>query len=142
MGTGHQKHKQRRQRRHVKKFMDGLKSPEEVHAQYAFPTNAKCQGCNTRRPTIRAIVMYPLRDAMREIEGLAVLAQTHPQQVTSIMVQLKGSDGKPAAYIRTGMAYSCTSCGPTLERTLAKNLPSYAVVEINRGPSNPKVISA
>lgn len=36
-------------------------------------------------------------------------------------------------YIRASVCYACRACAPTMERALAKG-PSWAVVEINRGP--------
>lgn len=101
----------------------------------AFPKNAKCGGCSGKRPIVRAITMAPFDEAKKkwpEIESLAVRA---PQLLMQRMVMIKENPydkaGKP--YVRIGLQYSCSGCAPAMERALAK-LPSWVIVEINRGP--------
>lgn len=124
---------------HRKKFMGGRMTPQEVHAQLAFPLDAKCAGCG-RRPTIRAITMCELSEARKD-PGIEAIFQENPAAVVQRVVMLKGSDGKAIPYLRMGIAYSCASCRPTMERTLAK-APSHWVVEINDGPAEEKVITS
>lgn len=128
--------------RHVKKLMGGQMTAEQVHAKYAFPPDAKCNGCGTRSPTVRAIVLMPVKEAMKR-EEIAMVAEANPQALMDIMVQIVHPDTKTReAFIRVSKAYSCEACRTTLERELAKNLPSYAICEINRGPGPDKVITS
>lgn len=124
---------------HRKKFMGGRYTPQEVHAALAFPLDAKCQGCG-RRPTIRAITMCELSEAKKRPDVAAILAQD-PVSLIQRTVMLKGSDGQGIPYLRMGLAYSCESCAPTMEKELAK-APSHWVIEINRGPGEDKIITS
>lgn len=135
-------------RQHVnrKKFMDGRMSPEEAHAKFAFPVGAKCTGCGAP-PTIRGIVMAPLDEVRKrdpDFDTLASLANINPEAATrfyEMLVQIKGSDGKPTPYVRISTAFSCKSCSKTFEKTLAK-APSWCIVEINRGPGPDKLVTS
>lgn len=124
--------------RHLKKFTGGRFTPQEVHAHLAFPHDAKCI-CG-QRPTMRAITMCELSEA-RKAEEVAQLLESNPAALVQRTVMLKGSDGLPIPYLRMGMAYACTACSPTLEKTLAK-APSHWVVELNKGPTAEKVITS
>ena len=119
---------------HIKKFDGGRRTPQEYHAQFAFPIGAKCVGCQGK-PCIRAIVMMPLDEAAKhgQIPPGADKAPLLFPQLAPFLVPIKGSDGKPSFYVRTSMAYSCTCCRRDLEKALAK-APSWAIVEINEGP--------
>lgn len=125
--------------------MGGRMSAEQAHAKWAFPTEARCI-CG-RKPLVRAIVMLPLDEVRKrdpEFDRVVQLASVNPaaaQQFFSILVQLKGIDGNPEPHIRISTTYACETCAPTMERVLAKG-PSYAVVEINRGPGPDKIISS
>lgn len=124
--------------RHIKKFAGGRYSPQEVHAHLAFPSDAKCV-CG-QRPAIRAITMCEMADAVKAEEVAQLLAQ-NPVALVDRTVMLRGSDGSPVPYLRMGLVYACKSCGPTLEKTLAK-APSHWVIEINRGPAEVQVYSS
>jgi len=123
---------------HRKKFMGGRATPQEVHAAMAFPRDAKCV-CGAR-PTVRAITLCELSECKRT-DAVAELLAQNPVALVERTVMLKGSDGLPTPYVRMGVVYACASCGPTLEKTLAK-APSHWVVEINRGPAADRIISS
>jgi len=123
---------------HRKKFMGGRISPEAFHAKHAFPIHAKCQGCGCR-PTIRAIVMMELAEA-RKNPLIDQLMLVDPAAFMESVVQIKGSDGKPAPYYRCSVVYCCQSCRRTMEKQLAK-APSHCIVEINAGPGPDKVVA-
>lgn len=131
---------------HRKKLFGGRFTAEEIHAKHAFPPGAKCSGCGGP-PMIRAMVMAPLDEVKKrdpEFEVLEQLATVSPeaaQRWFKMLVQIKGSDGKPVPHIRLITAYACQSCGPTMEKTLAKG-PSWCIVEINRGPGRDRVITS
>lgn len=124
---------------HRRKLFGGRMTAEEVHQKYAFPPGAKCR-CG-RRPLIRAISMAPLADARRHWPELDVLASESPVELFKRLVELKGSDGKPAPFVRLGIAYACQDCRRDMERAMAK-LPSWVLVEINRGPGTDRPLVA
>lgn len=80
--------------------------------------------------------MATFKDALKQYPELA---DYEPNVLITLLVQLKGSDGKPEPHIRLGMTYSCKQCQPMFERALAK-LPSWVLVELNRGPGPDKPI--
>lgn len=125
---------QRRKRaiQHRKMFDRGRRTPQEYHQQTAFPLNAKCAACG-RPPAVRALVFVPLADARRlGMFGMEELTAAAAAAMLQTVVQLKGPSG-PVSYVRVSSAYSCKSCQPAFEKTLAK-APSWCVVEIQRGP--------
>lgn len=90
--------------------------------------------------------MMPL-DEMRkrdaQFDQMVSLATVHPQAADMFyktLVQIKGTDGRPENYIRVSTTYSCSVCKTKFERALAK-APSWAIVEINQGPGQDKIIS-
>jgi hypothetical protein len=118
---------------HRRQFDGGRRSPQEFHAQFAFPPDAKCQGCQAK-PSIRAIVMMPLDEAEKKgmiPKGAAGAPMVFPG-VVPLLVPIK--DGSSERYfLRVSMTYSCSRCQKDFEKSLAK-APSYCIVEINRGP--------
>ena len=107
----------------------GGRAAEEVHAEYAFPPNAKCVGCGGR-PMVRGIVMMELDEAKKN-PALSLLMKLSPEDFVKQLVKIRGSDGKPENYVRVSATYACKSCAPTMEKALAK-APSHCIVEINR----------
>jgi len=124
--------------RHIKKFMGGRMTPEEVHSKYAFPPGARCECCKSSKLSVRAITLAPFSDVMSHSKMFGML---DPVTVAQMIVQIKGSDGRPIPYVRIGIVYACKQCVPVLERFLAK-LPSWVIVEINRPPKPIPVITS
>lgn len=95
---------------------------------------------------MRGIVMMPLDELRKrdpKFDVIVARASVDPnaaQAFYSMLVQLKGGDGKPVPYMRMSTVYSCETCKHEFEKALAK-APSWAVVEINRGPGPDKIIS-
>lgn len=121
--------------RHTRKLFGGRMTAEEVHQKYAFPPGAKCNACG-RRPLTRVITMMEMAEARKNPMVEAMMAMG-PEAFMSQVVAIKGSDGKPQPYLRTGVAYACKGCTPALEKIAAK-APSHCIVEINRGPGEDK----
>lgn len=123
--------------RPTKKFMNGRYTPQDVHAAYAFPLNAKCTGCGAP-PTIQALVFIEAKEALKRgmLPDLSFLdaetTLTLEEKLTRTLIHFKGPSG-PVAYFRFSIAYSCPLCRHAVEKELAK-APSYMVVEINEGP--------
>lgn len=91
------------------------------------------------------IPLDELRKRDPEFDRVASLATINPsaaQQFFSLLVPLKtGSGDSTTPHIRVSTVYACETCRPTLEKALAKQ-PSWAVVEINRGPPARKIMSS
>jgi hypothetical protein len=122
--------------RHRSTFYDRFKkSPQDFHAELAFPKGAQCAACG-RPPTVRAIVMAPLDEARKHgyVPRHATL-----QMLSSVLVPLKTGSGVEH-FVRTNMAYSCLSCRAAFEKVLAKSVPSWCCVEINDGPKERIVV--
>lgn len=119
-----------------KKLFQGRATAQEVHAKYAFPTWAKCQGCSkTHGLQVRAIVLCPV-DYMKQHDPMfEQLMEVNPQKFQEILVQTKYGP-----FIRLTTTYSCESCSPALQKSLAK-LPDYMIVDLNYGPGADKVVS-
>lgn len=115
---------------HTKKLFGGRQTAEEVHAHLAFPRDARCKGCNRKRPVLRCIVMVPFDEAMRRMPELATVpAEVLMERVVSIRENPFDKQGKP--YVRASVTYACKACTAQLEREAAK-APSWAIVEFNR----------
>ena len=110
------------------------RSPQEFHAQYAFPPDAKCQACQNK-PSIRGIVMMPLDEAEKRgvIPPGAGRAPLLFPDLAPALVPIHSGNGKPDFYLRISLVYSCRLCQKDFEKALAK-APSFCIVEINRGP--------
>ncbi len=116
---------------HRTKLFGGRHTAEEYHQRYAFPPGAKCAGCS-RPPLTRAMTFMPLDELQKRDPAFAVLAEVAPEKILAMIVQFKGSEGKPVPHVRIATVYACKSCTPTMEKSAAR-APSYAVVEIHRG---------
>lgn len=104
-------------------------TPQAFHQKHAFP-GQHCQGC-AGPAAIRAIVMVPYDEAVKR--QLVPPGHEASQQVLDRTVMLRGSDGKAEPYVRLSVTYCCTLCQRDFEKALAQ-APSWAVVELNRGP--------
>ena len=123
--------------RPVKKFMGGRYTPQEVHAAYAFPLNARCNGCGAP-PTMRALLFIEAQEALKRgmLPDLTAFdAETTlslEEKLIRTLIHFKGPSG-PVAYFRFSITYSCPLCRHAMHKELAK-VPSYMLVEINEGP--------
>lgn len=89
------------------------------------------------------IPLDELRKRDPEFDRVVSYANVNPQAATAFfktLVQLKGSDGLPVSHVRVSTTYSCETCKSLFEKQLAR-APSWAVVEINRGPPKKQVFS-
>jgi len=125
---------------HRRRFMGGRATPEQYHSKYAFPPGTRCQvaGCSAR-PLTRIIVMVPYEELRKTDPGIDVLAATDPAKFLAMMIPLKiNGPTQPAVnHIRISTVYACKTHTPDAERAAAHG-PSWAVVEINRGPGEDK----
>lgn len=110
---------------HVRRFMGGLQTPQEVFRSHAFPKGAACASCKGP-PAARFTVYVLWDDAVRRDPTLLLMDEG---ALAAITVRLK--QGRA---IRISNAYACERCRPAAERYVAKNAPSYAFVDIDAGP--------
>ncbi len=117
-----------------KQFMNGRMTPEELHQKLAIPHSAKCSGCGGR-PLIRASVFGPLDEVKAKDPSIELLAQQNPEMFLAMLVPTK-----LGPFVRISTAFSCKSCRPDLEKTLAK-APSWCFVDIDAGPGADKMVA-
>jgi hypothetical protein len=109
---------------HRRKTFGGTMTAAEVHAELAWWRN-RCSACGGP-PAMRIQVFLFVKDlapearAVAEIEIAAGRLHTVPYQ--------QG----PA--LRTAKIYACSSCKATAQRVIARQAPSYAIVDIDEGP--------
>ena len=117
----------------LRKFTDisGGLSPQDFYKAHSFPHDARCTGCKTPKVAVRAITFYPLKEALAD--GVVSEQEVTSGAISPVVLQLN-DNGTKKTFIRTSMAYACEACSPTMERVLARDLPSYVVVDISRGP--------
>lgn len=115
----------------VRKFMDGRETPQEFWENNAFPKDAKCL-CG-RRPSMKATTFAPLDEVIkRDPIFAAAYASAHPMMNTILVHTIVGG-----THVRLATAYACRSCGPEMEKALAKG-PSWCVIDFQRGPGAEK----
>lgn len=102
---------------------------EEAHARFAFSPDARCAGCKRPFPSTRIILMFPLEEMQKRPEW-TLFCFNHPEKAQALLVRLKHG-----IHVRARTVYACTTCSPAAEREAAK-APSWATVEINRGPKH------
>lgn len=116
----------------ARQFLNGRMTPQEFVAANTFGLTARCTGCGGP-PVIQAMVFVPYAEAVKR--GMVPEGHEAPQQIIDVTVMLKsGANGAQEPHVRLSQAYSCRMCQPAFERELAK-APSWAIVDINRGPN-------
>lgn len=116
----------------IPRLLDGTMTPQEFVAANTFGYSARCNGCGGA-PVIQATVFVPYAEAVKR--GLVPEGHEAPKQVLDVTVMLKsGASGAQEPHVRLSQAYSCRLCQPAFERQLAR-APSWAIVDINRGPN-------
>lgn len=120
---------------HRKKLFRGVKTAEQVYRELAF-ANRKCAECGGP-PAIRVKVFYPL-------------TEIHETLLDAVKLECLVT-GEPPPILRANEKYgnqlimkvsdivACERCAAALERAAAK-APSYAIVDIDRGPGKDRPI--
>lgn len=114
---------------HRDKLFGGRYTAHELHVKLAW-NNAKCSACGAG-PAIRIRVMIALDDMSLETRS-AIEIEIALKRVKSVMT-VKGWA------ICASQMFACKSCRMTAEIAAAKG-PSYAMVDIDRGPGEDKPI--
>lgn len=123
-----------------RKLFDGKTTAEEVHRRAVFG-DRKCSGCRVATPSTIIRVFFPLDELIkRDGAGVGRALMENPEHFKSCCLDFIGADGfSREPFVRVSTAYACPDCLPAAERAAAK-LPSWAHVEINRGPGADKVV--
>lgn len=116
-----------------KRFMDGRISAEEFHSKYAFPPDAHCHCCSAR-PVMRLMVFIPVDELEKRDPAFKLLMTLQPEVAMKMIVQFKHGP-----HVRTITMYACASHQTAAEQAI-RGTPSWAVVEINRGPGTDKLV--
>lgn len=117
-----------------KRFQGGVITPEEFHAKYAFPPGSECLICK-KPPLTRIRVLMPVDELRKRDPDFDMIAGINPEAIANMLVQTKSG---PYIIVTTAMA--CKQCTPEAEKTAAKHAPSWAIVEISRGPGPDKLV--
>ena len=117
----------------VKKFMDGMMSPQEVHRALAWG-GRKCDACGG-----------PAAERIRVFAEYKEVLQRSPEFVMKLAAEHNGEvpvvDFKSGKFIRVSKAFACANCKGEAERQAAK-APSWCCVEIDRGPDEKMQVGA
>lgn len=115
---------------HRKKLFGGRETAQQIHAEMAWG-GRKCDGCG-QPPAIRIQVFVALADMevhLREAVQLEIArGKIHRVQM------------KQGPAVRVSCMHACRFCQVTAERVAARDAPSYAIVDIERGPGPDKPI--
>lgn len=127
---------------HGRKLFDG-ESAESVHAKVGFPPGSKCLGCGNP-PGVGGITLRSFLSVsdLKKIDpnGFGVVAEMHPDKLAAMIVLMRGASGQPVPHVRISTVYACRMCAPAAEKAAARG-PSYAVVDITRGPGPDNAVS-
>lgn len=119
---------------HRTKLFGGRETAEEVHRKYAW-TGAKCYLCRDKNVVIQlSYAMSPIDLVTREPAIAAQLVGTSDNDMLPVWRSKYG----PMVWF--WVEHACATHQQYAEREAAK-LPSYILVEIDRGPGKDKVVS-
>lgn len=109
---------------HRKKLFDGRYTAEELNAKLAWGDH-KCDGCGGP-PAIRISVYVALNDMEMTLRH-AVMFEISQGRINTVPT----TNGDA---VRTSFVHACKNCQATAERAAARGAPSFAIVDIQRGP--------
>lgn len=110
---------------HVRRFMGGTMTPQEVHTQ---ALNMRCEQCGA-----------PAAERIRVLVQLKELVARNPEYVAQIMATNPDGPSVPTVPTKYGPMVkvsdvgACRNCAAAAEKAAARG-PSWAIVEITRGP--------
>lgn len=117
---------------HRSKLFGGRATAHELHAKLAWG-GKPCSACGAP-PAIRIQIFVALSDMSLALR-LAVEAE-----IAAGRLHTMHSTAGPA--VRTSVMMACSRCAPAAERAAANPsyAPSYAIVDIDRGPGEDKPV--
>jgi hypothetical protein len=123
---------------HRRKLFDGKTTADELHREHAFPHDAYCGSCGSRKIAVRARTFAPMDWVLANSPQWAMMeASKHNGQLP--VVPIKGAGGSTLKYVRIGDAYACDLCKKQLEVEAAKG-PSFVIVHFDHGPGPEKTV--
>jgi len=112
---------------HVKHFMQGEMSPNEMHRKLAWGGRG-CTKCG-----------QPAAIRVRIFAEVAEISKRSPQFLMQLAAENSGEvpvvDFKYGKFVRVSEVFGCSHCRAGLEREAA-GAPSWCLVELDRGPSD------
>lgn len=109
---------------HRKKNFGGRETAQQVHAELAW-YGERCHACGSP-PALKASVFLWLAD-MTVQSREAVMFEIGMGRIAPIRTPR-------GMAVRWVTKVACSTCAPALERALARKTPSWAMVELDRGP--------
>lgn len=109
---------------HRRKNFNGRETAQQVHAELAW-WKKRCTACGGP-PAMRVQVYLLLTDLPPDARAVAEL-EIAAKRV--IPLALKGGDA-----VRVSEVYACTGCKASVERVIARDAPSYAIIDRDYGP--------
>jgi len=123
---------------HFNKLFGGKMTAEEVHRSTAL-RGRKCP-CGLQAAG-RAISFAPLSDLFdKDPMRVRWLAQQNGGQIPIVQFKTGREDASAQKFVRLGEAVYCDICRSACEKAMAK-LPSWVLVDWDRGPGKDKVVS-
>lgn len=120
---------------HRSKLFGGRQTAQEVHREHAW-TGGRCCVCNTGNIVIQlSYFQSPLDLVKHEPRIAAMLVETSDNG------QLPTWKSKYGAMVPYWTEHACSACQGQVERAAA-HLPSYILVEIDRGVGADKAVSS
>ncbi len=115
---------------HRNKFMNGLMTPEELHAKLGV--NQACRACGAAA-VITARVYVLLSDLKTDVKAAMQVAH-FPDPIP--VAKLKAGDAVCVSNVA-----SCARCKDALLKAMTgRNIPSYAFVDIDYGPGPDRIV--
>lgn len=131
-----------KQKRKSAKLFGGVKTADEVWREMHALSREKCRICKSEKIAIRIRVFVEHDEVVKRAPSLAgrIMAANPDGPYIPTTPMRWGSDGKVYRMVRVSDSAFCDHCRKTAELEAAKG-PSWALVEIDRGPGQDKIIS-
>jgi hypothetical protein len=120
---------------HIKRF--DVADVPEVWARDNL-AGRRCTACRSPQAVLQMLVWMPVEDLMRkrpDVARMLALANEGTLPVTPLI-----DGGKRRDFICVSDTVACARCRQVLERTAARNVPSWCVVERREAPKHAVVV--
>lgn len=139
---GREKHAKRQRKVVFKdKLFQGIMTAEEYWRKHTATRGEKCRMCENQKIAIRIRVFVEVDELVNrspEIAGV-IMARSDDGSIPYVPMQFSGKGGKVYKMVMVSVNAFCDSCAVDAERYAAKG-PSWALVEIDRGPGKDKTV--
>lgn len=123
------------------KLFAGILTAEEVWRKHIKARGEKCPICQSDKIAIRIRVFVETDELIRRQPGIAavIMARSDDGGIPYVPMQFSGKGGKVYKMVRVSDKGFCDSCAAEAEKHAAHG-PSWAFVEIDRGPGKDKTV--